>query len=84
MGHPRPLIVYFRSFQTIYRIKTVDFSGIRTRIVWAEGKHGNHLTTTTAQKRGFIYYMENFLAYFDSQIAIWQIFNVANDQILNI
>ena len=31
MGQPRPLFVYFHSFQTIYRIKTVYFSGIRTR-----------------------------------------------------
>ena len=49
MGHPRPLFVYFRSFQTIYRIKTVDFSGIRTRIVGVEGEHADHLNTTTAQ-----------------------------------
>ena len=49
MGHPRPfLFVYFRSFQTIYRIKTVDFSGIRTQIVGVEGEHADHLTTTTA------------------------------------
>ena len=31
MDQPRPLSV-FSSFQTIYRIKTVEFSGIRTRI----------------------------------------------------
>ena len=48
MGHPRPLFVYFRSFQTIYRIKTVDFSGIRTRIVRVEGENADHSTTTTA------------------------------------
>ena len=47
MDQTRPLFVYFRSFQTIYRIKTVG--GIRTRINWAEGKHADHLTTTTAQ-----------------------------------
>ena len=45
MGYPRHLFVYLRSFQTIYRIKSVDFSGIRTRIVWIEGKHSDHLTT---------------------------------------
>ena len=28
MGQSRPLFVYFRSFQTIYRKKTEDFSGI--------------------------------------------------------
>ena len=50
MGHHRPLCVYFRSFQAIYRIKTVDFSGIRTQIVVVEGKHADHLTTTTALK----------------------------------
>ena len=48
MGHPRPLFVYFRSFQTIYRIKTVDFSGIRTRIIGIEGEHADHLTSTIA------------------------------------
>ena len=42
MGHPRPLFVYFRSFQTIYRIKTVDFSRIRTRIIGVEGEHADH------------------------------------------
>ena len=47
MGHPRPLFDYFRSFQTIYRINTVGFSGIRTRIVGVEGEHADHLTTTT-------------------------------------
>ena len=49
MGQPRPLFVYFRSFQTIHRIKTVDFSGIQTRIDRAKGKNADHLTTTTAQ-----------------------------------
>ena len=29
--------------------KTLGFSGIRTRIVGVEGKHADHLTTTTAQ-----------------------------------
>ena len=49
MGHPRPLLVYFGTFHTIYRIKIVDFSGIRTRIVGVESEHTDHLTTTTAQ-----------------------------------
>ena len=44
MGHPRPLFVYFHSFQTSYRLKTVAFSGI----VRVEGEHADHLTTTTA------------------------------------
>ena len=49
IGLPRPLFVYFRSFQTIYRIKTLDFIMIRTRIVRVEGEHADHLTTTTAR-----------------------------------
>ena len=49
MGQPRPLFVYFRSFQTqILQKKTVGVSGIRTRIVWVAGKHADHLTTTPA------------------------------------
>ena len=48
MGHSRALFVYFRHFQTIYRIKTVDFSGIRTRIVRVEGEYADHFTTATA------------------------------------
>ena len=39
--------VYFRSFQTIFKIKTVDFSRIRTQIDEVEGEHADHLTTTT-------------------------------------
>ena len=35
--------------QPFYR-KIVNFSGIRTLIVRVEGKHADHLTTTTAQK----------------------------------
>ena len=41
--------LYLRSFQTIFRIKTVDFSGIRTWIVAVEGDHTDDLTTSTAQ-----------------------------------
>ena len=45
MGLPRPLFVYFRSFQTqILLKKYVGVSGIRTRIV----RVADHLTTTTA------------------------------------
>ena len=51
MGQTRALFVYFRYFQTIFKIKTVDFSRIRTRIVEVEGEHGDHLTTTTAQSK---------------------------------
>ena len=51
MGKPRPLFVYFRSFQTeIFQKKTVDVSGIWTRIVGVEDKHADHLTTTTAHR----------------------------------
>ena len=48
VGQPRPLFVYFRSFQTQYYRKTIGFSRIRTRIVGVEGEHADHLTTTTA------------------------------------
>ena len=47
MGHFRLLFVYFRSFQTIDIIKTVDFSGIRTQILGVEGNHTDRLVTTT-------------------------------------
>ena len=43
MGHPGPL---FSSFQTILQKKTVDFSGIRARIIEVESKHASHLTNT--------------------------------------
>ena len=49
MVQPRPLFVYFRSFQTQFvKEKTVGFWGIRTRIVGVEGEHADNLTTTTA------------------------------------
>ena len=47
MGQPWPLFVHFRSFQTIFRIKTVDFSGIWTWTDGIEGEHADHLTTNT-------------------------------------
>ena len=46
MVHPRPHLVYFRSYKTICLTKTVDFNWIRTPIVTVEGKHADHLTTT--------------------------------------
>ena len=50
MAQPRPLLVYFRYFQTqFFTEKTVGFRGIRTRIIGIEGMHDDHLTTTTAQ-----------------------------------
>ena len=54
MGQPRPLLVYFRSFQQQFYRKIVDLSGIRTRIVGVEGEHADHLTTTTAQVRALL------------------------------
>ena len=49
MDQPRPLFVYFRSFQTqILQEKTVSVSRIRTWIVGVDGEHADHLTTTTA------------------------------------
>ena len=51
IGQPKPLFVYFSSFQIqILQKKTVGFSGIRTRIDKVEGKHADHLTTTTAPR----------------------------------
>ena len=42
MGQPRPLFVYFRSFQQQFYRKIVDFSGNRTQIVGVEGEHADH------------------------------------------
>ena len=47
-ANPGLFFVYFRSFQTQYYRKTIDFSGIRTRIVGKEDEHADHLATTTA------------------------------------
>ena len=48
MGQPRPYFDLFSFFSnTKFTEKTVDFSGIQTPIVWLEGKHADHLTTTT-------------------------------------
>ena len=41
IGPTRPLFVYFRSFQTQFFRKIIDFSWIRTRIVGIEGKHAD-------------------------------------------
>ena len=49
MDQPRPLLVYLRSFCKTYDRTIVDFGGIGTRIVGVEGKHTDHLTTTTTQ-----------------------------------
>ena len=45
------IIVLFK--HKCYR-KTLGFSWIRTRIVGIEGKHADHLTTTTAQIDDFL------------------------------
>ena len=41
MGQPRPLFVYFRSFQQKFNRKIEDFSGNRTLIVRVEGKQAD-------------------------------------------
>ena len=57
MGQPG-LFVYFRSFQTFYRMKIVHISGTRTQINRVEGKHADHLTTnTTAHLFPFYHYL---------------------------
>ena len=43
------------NIQTIYRIKTVYLSGIRTRIFGAECEHADQLTTTTALQIYIVY-----------------------------
>ena len=46
---PSLVPVYFRSYHDAnFTSKNLYFSGIRTRIIGVEGKHGNHLTTITA------------------------------------
>ena len=50
MGHARPILVYFCSFQTqILQKNTVGFGGIQIRIIGVEGEHADHLTTTKAR-----------------------------------
>ena len=47
LGQPRPLFVYFHSFQTQnFQKKTICGSGIQTRIVRAEGEYADHFTAT--------------------------------------
>ena len=48
MCHPRPLYVYFCYFQTnILQKQNAGVSMIWTRFVGVEGKHTDHLATTT-------------------------------------
>ena len=49
MGQPWPLFYLFLFFSnTNFTEKTVDVSGIQTRIIGLEGEPADHLTTTTA------------------------------------
>ena len=49
---PTPASFCLFSFfsNTNFTEKTVGFSGIQTRIIGVEGEHGDHFTTTTAQR----------------------------------
>ena len=50
LGQPRPLFCLFLFFSNSnFTVKSIGFSGIRTRIISVEGEHADHLTTTTAQ-----------------------------------
>ena len=55
MGQLRPLFVYFRSFRTHILQKYVGDSGIQTQIVGVEGKHADHLTTTTTANESILF-----------------------------
>ena len=47
---PASIIIIFVYFKDkLYRIN-VDFSRIRTRIIGVEGKHADHLTTTSSER----------------------------------
>ena len=49
MDQGRPLFVFLRYFQMQnFQKKTEGFSRIRTWIFGVDGKHADHLTTTTA------------------------------------
>ena len=49
MGQPRPLIVYFQSFQTHIFRNNCRLQRYSNSDFWVEGEHTDHLTTTTAQ-----------------------------------
>ena len=53
MGQPRPLFVYFSSFNNKFSVN-FDFGGIRTQIVGVVGEHADHLTITTRLQFQFI------------------------------
>ena len=51
---PGLFFIYLCSFlTTLYKILTLDFSGIQTRIVRIEGKETDHLFTANVQNRAF-------------------------------
>ena len=52
-AYPGPFFIFVLFRHKFYGNKTLDLSGIRTQIVGVEGKHADHLTTTTAQPRLF-------------------------------
>ena len=54
-ANPGLFFVYFRSFQYQFYRKIVDLSWILTRIIGVEGKHAEHLTTTTAHVQTVCY-----------------------------
>ena len=67
MGQLRPhfWFIFVRFKHKFYR-KTVDVSGIQTRIVGIEGKHADHLTPNTADL-GEIWLMASSMTrYFNS------------------
>ena len=76
MGHFRLLFVYFRSFQTIDIIKTVDFSGIRTQILGVEGDHADRLvtTTTTAHTVSLALYLPFILSFVSLSFILISLF----------
>lgn len=53
-SHRDPLSI-FVLFSNYYTTKIVDLSRMRTQIVRVEGKHGDHLVTTTATGKQVLY-----------------------------
>ena len=47
--------VYFCSFQATFEVKTLCFSGIRTRIVGVEGEHADHLFVCFVHLKQFVH-----------------------------
>ena len=54
-AYPGLFLFIFVLFQHKFYRKTVCVSGIRTQIVWVEGGHSDHLTTTTAHSAIFVW-----------------------------